>query len=61
MNLILVDFQLEFYRYIGQKSSNWGKNPVYETQYLKVDNCKNKVQIDCGRDIRRLHIKVQGP
>jgi hypothetical protein len=26
-----------------------GKNPVYETRYFKLENCKNQVQIDRGQ------------
>ena len=46
----LVYFKLEFYRLqqAEKSSSNWEKNPVYQTGYLKLENCKNQVQIDRG-------------
>ena len=45
----LVYFKLEFYRQQIEKSrSNLKKNPVHQTRYFKLQNCKNQVQIDRG-------------
>ena len=44
----LVYFKLEFYRLqqAEKSSSNYEKNPVNQTRYFKLENCKNQVQID---------------
>ena len=33
---------------LRNSSSNWEKNPVHQTQYFKLENVKNQVQIDTG-------------
>ena len=46
----LVYFKLEFYRLwqAEKSSSNYGKNPVDQTRYFKLEICKNQVQINKG-------------
>ena len=45
-------FELDFYWMCSlQKTSlNWTKNPVHNTGYFKLENCKNPDQIDKGYD-----------
>ena len=43
----LVYFKLEFCR-LQQTVQNWEKNPVHQTLYSKLENCKNQVQINSG-------------
>ena len=37
-----------------KSSSNLGKNPVHQTRYFKLENCKNQVQIDRGHGLYRV-------
>ena len=48
----LVYFKVRFYKLqqAETSSSTWGKNPVHQTGYFKLENCKNQVQI-CGRHL----------
>ena len=51
----LVYFKVRFYKLqqAETSSSTWGKNPVHQTGYFKLENCKNQVQID-----RRLVVHI---
>ena len=46
MNLIFTPFQLYRLKQAEKSSSNWEKNPVHQTWYFKLENCKNQVEID---------------
>ena len=43
---------LNFTDYSRQKNSvqTGKKNPVHQTQYFRLENCKNQVQIDGGEE-----------
>ena len=48
MNLIFSLFPTEILQATAGRKIQFklGKNPVYQTRYFKLENCKNQVQID---------------